>query len=48
MGKPRDLSNFGKGQIGMARAFLKLQVLLGVPGLQLLVPTKSGLRKDIL
>jgi len=50
MGKRKDLSEFEKGRIVMARplgqSISKLQLLWGVPGLQWSVSIKSGPRKE--
>lgn len=46
IGKHKDLSDFDQGLIVVVRwvHLQKLQVLIGVPGLQQLVLTKCGLR----
>ena len=50
MDQSEDLIHFDKDQTVMVEDWVRpapgLQVWLGVPGLQWLVPTKGGLRKD--
>ena len=46
VGKQKDLSDFDKVKIVMARSTPKLQILWDVPSLQWLGPTKRAPRKE--